>query len=161
MSSFRIFLCPVLLLILWDCANKPKPTISKKSKQPDIYYSNDKINMTVIVSSGTTGPFSSETPPSLSPGSLLSNMLTSILDDSLRVAVRSIILSALPPKALDYKLQDAKISAQSSILYYAVDTASIRKIVKPIITGIPIPGAFKPHCFLTTKQLSPPLKNYI
>ena len=114
--------------------------------------------MTVIVSSGTTGPFSSETPPSLSPGSLLSNMLTSILDDSLRVAVRSIILSALPPKALDYKLQDAKISAQSSVLYYAVDTASIKKIVKPIINRYSNPGRIQTSLLFNNKATFPSIE---
>jgi len=114
--------------------------------------------MTVTISSGTKGPFSSESTPSLPPDSILSNMLTSILDDSLRAAVRNIILSELPANALNYKLQDATVSKQSTILYYAVDTASIRKIVKPIINRYSNPGHIQTSPLFNAKATFPSIE---
>ena len=64
--------------------------------------------MTITIPSGTAELFSSEAPPSLPPDSLLSNMLEPIIDDSLRVAIRNIILSELPVNAFNYRLKMQK-----------------------------------------------------
>ena len=85
--------------------------------------------MTITIPSGTAELFSSEAPPSLPPDSLLSKMLAPIVDDSLRVAIRNIVLSELPTNAFNYRLKNANVSEQSTILYYTVDTASIGEII--------------------------------
>ena len=119
--------------------------------------------MTITIPSGTTELFSSEAPPSLPPDSLLSNMLAPIIDDSLRVAIRNIVLSELPADAFKYRLKNAKVSEESTILYYAVDTASIGKIINPILNRYCNPESIQTSSFFNIKHTFPSMEelNYL
>ena len=119
--------------------------------------------MTITIPSGTTELFSSEAPPSLPPDSLLSNMLAPIIDDSLRVAIRNIILSELPANAFNYILKNAKVSEESTILYYAVDTASIGEIINPILNRYCNPESIQASSLFHIKHTSPSIEelNYL
>ena len=130
MTTFRFFVFTALLLFLSGCAYKTK---THTVPLPNILISEDKLKLSVEIPPGIDSPYSSKEFPVFSPASILESQLKTVTNDSLKNVLKTIILSELSPELFQYKLTNVQISKKSTIIYYTIDTVSIKKEIVPII----------------------------